>query len=194
MTKQTTTIRSMISSHLSVFPSRHAFAGASQQQHQFTLKRIITKAVGAVAVISIFTVAAASQQPSATDTQASHKKNTSDVQLQASTSPSQQDQSTGGATMSQSTSQSSTAGGDAANNTTSTVQVTVNGQDVAVPASGTTQQTVASPSGGSTTVSISNDSSSNGTSFTSNVTSQNINSSQSDFGSSSTWQHTSSGP
>jgi hypothetical protein len=136
-------------------------------------RKLVARALGATLIVALVALIASQQATSSPDTTA--KKSSRQVQLDivqdtsSDGSPSVNKDDTSDAS---NTTYTTTNG--AGNSSDSSVSVTVNGQSVAVPQNGSTQQTITTPAG-STSVNISNNSNSgsNSTSFSSNFSSVN---------------------
>jgi hypothetical protein len=134
-------------------------------------RRIIIRSLSAAVVVSVLGFAAAAKAGGATDN-TSPKANNAAVQLDTTSQSSGTDQNSGTSQDQSASSKSTTVNASTSSdgNGTSSVKVTVNGQDVPVSQNGTTTGT-----NGDTTYTVTNSQSSTGSATSSSVTSASTN-------------------
>lgn len=146
-------------------------------------KRLVVRTIGVTVVVALIALAA-SQQATSSPTNSAPKTNHNQIQLDVvndtAKSHSVSDLNTNNDDVLSTTNITNES---ATNNASSSVNITVNGQSIAVPENGSTQQTITTPAGDAS-VNISHNSNDNGTSFSSSFSSV----SQSGFSSTSNFQ------
>lgn len=172
-----------------VRPTRSGQSSASPTPKFLSRQHVALKAVGVVTLAGFLGVAAAAEQasqPASNNATGSNKASKVQLNVNGDTSSMSNDpasQQNGSSAVNSSTSTgSSTSSGNASNTSHSSVNVTVNGQNIPVPQNGSTQQTITTPSG-DVSVHASSNQSGDGNSFNSTFTTTNTNNYQSDVNS-----------
>jgi hypothetical protein len=172
----------------SVATAPHAYRTSP---HASLSRQFLLKTIGIVGIVGLLAIAAAANQGlenqknnAAKNSAAAFKASLGTSKTQATNNQSQPASGAQPIDDSSTTSEGSAATGNASNTSSSSVNVTVNGQPVPVKQNGTTQKTITTPDG-STNISVNNNQSADGSGRSSSFTSTHVNSNSTGSGSSS---------